>query len=135
MTRLLHTRMLNMGHKAKDINNIFIECARKIETKSICTTKNSTKRGSFDNRLFFHYQYHPRDVSRQRIRNLYEKTCEALDEKGQSFKSMEIASGNKLCIPRLTLCYSRPKQLRDKLVPSKLHETPNCNVQKIFNTL
>ena len=121
------------GAQGQDINNIFVKCARQIEAKSICTTKRSTKRVSFDNRLFFHYQYHLRDVSRQRIRNIYENICKALDERGQSFKSMKIAGGNKLCIYRLTVCYSRPKNLHDKLVPSKLYETPKIVTSKKYS--
>ena len=35
-----------------------------------------------------------------------------------------------MSVPGITIAYSRPKNLRDKLMPSTLFETPNCTVAR-----
>ena len=88
------------------------------------------------NRIFFHITYQSQDVSRKFIRNAYETICEIPDENEESFKKIEInASGEKLSIEKLTVSYSRLKNLRDILIPSTLYETKKCSVQKIIENM
>ena len=94
-------------------------------------TKSPEKK-LYENRLFFHYEFHTRDVSRQLIRNSYENTCDSPDDVGHSFRNMPNVSGDKLRIDKFTVCYSRPNNIRDRIVPSKLHETSKCNVKNIL---
>ena len=42
-------------------------------------------------------------------------------------------SGKSMKINRLTVAYSRPKNLRDLLCPSKLAETDDVHVAKYIN--
>ena len=112
ITRIPHKRMLERGHTAEDINSIFLQVDEKIKIKA--TTKfikyiDMTKIKEIENTLFFNYKYHSRDISRKKIRDLYELTCETTDENGDSLKSLPTTSGEKLHISRLTLPYSRQK--------------------------
>ena len=130
--RLLHKRLLARGQKAININPIFIEASNKIERKSNPSSPSIQPPSPFENRLFYHYEYHTRDVSRQVIRNTYENTCELPNTEGHSFRNMPNTSGDKLRISKFTVCYSRPKNIRDRLVPSKLFETKSCNIRNII---
>ena len=134
-SQLLHKRLLARGHDIKAINLLFTEAAIKIEAKSWTKNKQPKTKSLTGESLFFHYEFHTRDISRQLIRNAYESKCELQDENGPSFRNMENASGDKLSIEKFTVCYSRPKNLRDNLVPSKLHETEKINVENILKSL
>ena len=80
--------------------------------------------------LFFHIPFHTKDISRQKIRDIYEKTCEG-EPQGCNFKQMPNEDcGNCMKISQLTIAYSRPKNIRDYLCPSKLIETDNVFVSK-----
>ena len=139
MVELLFKRLLNRGYKASDITPIFNEAALKINAK-VChsfipSSSSSAKSSLAEKRVFFHYEYHKRDVSRKNIRDAYDLTCNTPDEDGNSFESHPTPHGEEFSITKLTVAYSRPKNLRDKLVPSTLFETPTCNVQKSIETL
>ena len=77
-------------------------------------------------------QYHKRDASRQCIRNVYESTCESLNEKGHSFKCNPTPDGTDMMINKVTIAYSRPNNLRDELIKSKLFETESCNAATVL---
>ena len=139
MTELLFKRLLNRGYNASDISPIFNEAAFKINAKDCRSYTPSTTRSSkvslSEKKIFFHYECHKRDVSRKNIRDAYDLTCNTPDEDGNSFHSHPTPHGEKFSITKLTVAYSRPKNLRDKLVPSTLFEIPTCNVQKTIDML
>ena len=64
-----------------------------------------------NNTAFLHIQYHPYDIPRKTIRSLYEKTC------GDTFR-------REIGIEHCVVAYSRPKNLRDLLTPTTLHQAP-----------
>ena len=99
-------------------------------------TTSTSKLTSLGKTLFFHYKYHPRDVVRKAIRNAYKNICESKNAQGYSFKStVNISNGEELTIDQLTVCYSRPRNLRDELVSSKLFETPTYNVRNCIDKI
>lgn len=90
---------------------------------------NSPSTSALNNKLlptdnsnrFFHLTYHPKDISRKRIQQLYNLHCNQPDEKNKSFKlGYKNQHYNIMQIDKLTIAYSRPKNLRDHLCPSKL---------------
>ena len=135
MISLLYNRLLARGHISEDIYPIFMEATQKIEDRydpMVDSQKNTDKSdpSCSDEVLFFHIPYHTRDISRQKIRDIYEKTCEG-EPQGCNFKHMPNEdSGNCMKISQLTIAYSRPKNIRDYLCPSKLIETDNVFVSK-----
>ena len=146
-SRLLYDRLLARGHTAKNIKPIFITAAERLEAVQRDTPnsrhslhshanaiKNHTSNTNPRNRLFFHLPFHPKDVSRQCIRDLYENTCETPDKNGESLKHFETELGSKFKIDRMTLAYHRPKNLRDLLSPSTLRETNTLNVNTVLNS-
>jgi len=64
-------------------------------------TGDPTNKLSTRNRLFFHLPYHPNDIPRPRIQQLYQQHCQ------KAFTSISINS--------LTVAFSRHKNLREHL--------------------
>ena len=119
-TRLLYDRLVARGYKHEVIKPIFIEVATKLHDKSKSrpyTIAPKYTSESNNDRLFFHYPFHPRDISRQAIRDAYEDICETPDANKESFKSCSGINGDKLKIKQMTIAYSRAKNLRDKTSP------------------
>ena len=62
--------------------------------------------------LFFHLPYHPHDIPRQRIRQLYNHHCHE-------------AFSTALEIDKFTVAYSRHKNLKEHLTQARLHQAKN----------
>ena len=135
MVKLLFQRLMNRGYEDKIITPIFNEAALKIETKITSNYKKTEKPLQSGNRIFFHLKYHKRDVSRQFVRDAYETTCDTLDTKGRSFKCYPTPDDTNMMIKQATIAYSRPQNLRDKLISSKLYETESCNTTTIIQKM
>jgi hypothetical protein len=63
------------------------------------------------NRLFLHFTYHPEDIPRKRIQELFEQHC------GELLR-------HEINIARPTIAYSRPKNIGDLITKAKLHQAP-----------
>ena len=136
MTHLLFTRLIARGHQSINLHPIFLEATTWLEdhydpmVDNIISTTTDTL--SDDVNLFFHIPFHTRDILRQKIRDIYKHTGE--NDNGINFKCMlNDYSGKSMKINRLTVAYSRPKNLRDLLCPSKLAETDDVHVAKYIN--
>ena len=68
------------------------------------------------------------------IRDTYD-SCNIPDEGGNSFKIHPTPHCEEFTIFKLTVVYSRPKNLQDKLVPSTLFDTPYCTIKHMIETL
>ena len=131
MVKLLFLRLQHRGHKEKDIRPLFIEAVSALENYKnpmVDKKRKAIVDDSNDNRLFFHIPFHPRDISRGQIRNLYEKICEKESKLGNFQDMPNEETGNHMNIKQLTVAYSRQKNLRDYLCPSALAETTDINV-------
>ena len=136
MTHLLFTRLIARGHQSINLHPIFLEATTWLEdhydpmVDNIISTTTDTL--SDDVNLFFHIPFHTRDISCQKICDIYKHTCENDNE--VNFKCMlNDYSGKSMKINRLTVAYSRPKNLRDLLCPSKLVQTDDVFVAKYIN--
>ena len=105
MVKLLFQRLMNRGYEDKIITPIFNEAALKIETKITSNYKKTEKPLQSGNRIFFHLEYHKRDVSRQFVRDAYETTCDTLDTKGRSFKCYPTPDDTNMMIKQATIAY------------------------------
>ena len=136
MTQLLFTRLIARGHQASDIRPLFLEATEWLEARYdplVDNNKPSFLDSSTDNVLFFHIPFHSRDISRRKIRDIYERTCET-GPNGYNFLDMpNDLSGRTMHISRLTVAYSKPKNLRDILCPSKLAETDQVYLSKFLS--
>jgi hypothetical protein len=146
--KLLFGRLLVRGHLHNDIHPIFVQAAQAIDNNiqkqqqrkryrnptGINMIQKRTNKSLLptDNDLYFHIPYHPRDLSRRAIQQSYHETCEAYDALGENFKSLTNWEGKTMEINKLTVAYSRGKNLRDFLVKSTLQEFEGCKVSNFL---
>lgn len=111
---LLYSRLLERGWSREVLRPLFLAATTAVEKKrptelpTTTPTANSTKDAKL---LFIHLQYHPDDISRQRIQQLYQEHC------GEIFE-------HELEIERPTIAYSRAPNIADYVTQAKLHEAP-----------
>eukprot|EP00584_Thalassiosira_punctigera_P014158 CAMPEP_0172561380 /NCGR_PEP_ID=MMETSP1067-20121228/92698_1 /TAXON_ID=265564 ORGANISM="Thalassiosira punctigera, Strain Tpunct2005C2" /NCGR_SAMPLE_ID=MMETSP1067 /ASSEMBLY_ACC=CAM_ASM_000444 /LENGTH=92 /DNA_ID=CAMNT_0013351409 /DNA_START=100 /DNA_END=375 /DNA_ORIENTATION=- len=67
--------------------------------------------GLAERKLFLHLTYHPNDIPRPVVCRLYEKHCSRIQD--------------ILDLEPITITYSRPTNIRDRIAPTKLHEAPD----------
>lgn len=71
-------------------------------------------------RLFIHLEYHPNDIPRKRIREIYNQHCSEVFERVLSIK-------------QTTVCYSRAKNIKDTVTKAKLHQAPGQEASKFYS--
>ena len=105
--RLLYRRLLARGWERDFLRPLFMEACNIVSCKSSVNAAPTSAANDDENRLFLHLEYHPDDVSRSRIQELYQQHLGEvlLDELG---------------IPRPTIAYHRPKNIGDFVSRAKL---------------
>ena len=73
-------------------------------------------------RLFFHTEFHPKDLSRKQIREIYNSTCSDILNK-------------ELQIEQFTTAYHRPKNLGDAVTSSKLFQPEELTASSILRDI
>ena len=127
---------MQRGHNRETLHPLFLETAtaideRKKKMQTIVNNKIKKKdKDELNNeQLFFHQPFHPRGISRRFIQETYKSTCESNNEDGENFNELtNEETGETMMIKKLTVAYSRPKNLRDLLSPTKLTEHEHCRV-------
>ena len=135
--RLLYQRLLARGHKPDRLKTVFTAAAEHLSKKSLDIPSPSLigdmvrKKSKLinDHHLFFHPPFGPQEISRREIQMSYARTCNR--PYGHSLRRIKNdESEMTMRIERLIIAYSRPKNLRDVLNPTKLKETDEINVSK-----
>jgi hypothetical protein len=109
VTQRFASHLIARGHNSSNISKLFLEAAEKID-KGQCNGNHpqANAKATTASSLFFHVQFHPRGLTRTKIRRVYAKFCEGHTN-----------------FNRLTIAYSRPPNLRDALIKSRLRATPD----------
>ena len=125
---LLYHRLIARGYTQSQLVPIFNSAESKLKQPLVSKFKNNIQhvKKSDTDKLFFHLEFHPRDISRQEIHRIYTKTCE------QGYQPLSHLYNDEhdawMNLPHVTVAYSRCKNLRDKLFPSTLFETDTIKV-------
>ena len=90
--------------------------SQSIEPTYIPTEEPTTNK----ERVFLHFEYHKNDIPKNKVRAIYESTCN------------EILS-SKLGIKQLTIAYSRPKNIKDTITKAKLHQAQGREASKYYS--
>ena len=104
-------RLIARGHNQDVIYELFVNAAKKLD--GFLDSRNN-KKGN--NTLYLHWTWHPRDISRAKLRLLYNETL-----------------SNYSGFDSLTIAYSRAKNLRDSLMTIRLSEPEGTNISNLIN--
>ena len=119
--------LINRGYSQEDLNPTFLEAGTCIAAKAL---KGAAAADPWEipprspsNSLFIHWEYHPRDIGRQTVRQIFKETLEpALTESG-------------LTINQLTIAYSTPSSLGSCLTKTQLEEPADARVSSYIESL
>ena len=145
--KLLFQRLRDRGHTHSDLRTLFKDALYKLDKKlHLQTIKNNNLRTSnqrkistleeINKNLFLHLEFHPKGLSRQKIQQIYHAECTKQHNDDVGFDN--IRNDNTNCymrIEKLTVAYSRPKNLRDTLCPSTLRAFDDDTVSTISSKL
>ena len=107
---LLYRRLLARGWDRDYIKPVILRACSKME--SIARSQPAKSReDKVDDLLFVHLQFHPEDISRRRLRHLYDATCGPV---------LESTIGAR----RIVVAYSRPPNIGEYVTQAELHEAP-----------
>ena len=129
--RRLYIRLTDRGYPDEILAPEFIAAAEKLDATTN-TVNIEPKDTSNRTDLYFHIPFHPKDVYRRKIQLLYKEHCV---EGVNGFNQLETKNGSIMSVRKMTVAYSRPKNLRDHLVQSHLVETDTVNVEKIMKDI
>lgn len=120
IVKLFILRLVARGYTLDILTPIFNDASNYINNKLDETSYSTTDSQIEDQRetLFFHTEYHPRDLSRRIIRELYNK-------------HLAEYSGFK----NFTVCYSRPRNIRDALIKSTLADIEGYRASDVLDEM
>jgi hypothetical protein len=111
-------RLYRRGHETRKVTE-WIEKATKYIDEGLLSRSKSTKMTTTNERtLFLHWKYHPRDITQQTLHRLYDETLAGKDG-----------------FDKMTICYSRPRNLREALTITSLSEREGERVSDLLNFL
>ena len=121
--KMLYKHLLDRGWEREYMRKLIIEATTEIESRDKAGPTSSTSaRDKTSDRLFLHLQYHPDDIPRREVQELYQEHC------GELFQEL-------LKIDRPTIAYSRPPNLGEFVTKAKLHQAPERTASRILGEL
>ena len=113
MAKYLFSRHVARGWDQATMREMILDADRKLSRPQPPTQEVPT----YKERLFIHLEYHPCDISRKKIRTIYEATCGALLR-------------DILGVKQTTVAYSRPTNVRNLVTKAKLYQAPGLPASK-----
>jgi len=127
ITIKLYHRLVARGWNAADIKSHILAADTRIKNSNppilplqppiIETTDEAD---DTKDTIFIHWEYHPNDIPRRRVRAIYNNTC------GELLKE-------DLDICNTIIAYSRPPNLKDMITKAKLHQAPGKEASKYYS--
>ena len=120
--------LTNRGWSEEVLTSVFRQAVTAAKRKYSRTTATEeplwdTSTSSSNNGLFVHWEYHPRDIPRKTIRQIFEETlAPVLTESG-------------LPPRRLTIAYSTPRSLGSCLTKTQLKEPDDIRVSTYLESM
>ena len=136
ITNLLFHRLLARGHSETTLRSFFLQAANSIDKKQRHKLLSTTPKATADknsNDIFLKWKFHPKDITRQQLQHSYRHTCELHSFAApQGFRHLHTDHGPIMNINKLTIAYTREKNLRDILIPSRLPNIPKYTASKML---
>ena len=132
----LFQRLIAQGYNHQQLYPLFNDALLLFEAKPPRATTPSFSYNppatNLKGQLFFHIPFHPKDISRKSIRSFYDRFCNSEETNFQTLEN--FVSGNPMNVSKFTVAYSRPRNLRDHLIPSTLFEHGDLNTESLLKT-
>ena len=126
MVSKLFSRLLARGYNPNTLARLFKNALDSLTVNSngnILRPTQEKKKGTHNDTLFFKTKYNQSSLPRSLIQSAFQDTCN-ISLSDQSFvDNDETDRQDVLKNVKLTIAFSREKNLRDILIPSKLHST------------
>jgi hypothetical protein len=124
-TQTFFQRLIHRGYSPTHLYPIFKKAEYKAAAfiSNLQIQKTSSQASTLTThhpKIFLHLQYHPQDPTRQTIQQLWASTVAKPPGKTPLMEIKNI-NGHKTGLDRLTIAYSRPQNLRNKLSVRKIH--------------
>ncbi len=135
ITQLLFNRLCDRGHNPKHLLPLFFQAAQSNDSKLQSNVLNNTPSSSNASEIFIKWRFHPDTISRRTIQQCYASTCEASSaDAPHGFRHLPTQHGHILNINKLTIAYTRDRNLRDILIPSKLPSLQKHNASDYLHS-
>ncbi len=127
------TRLLDRGHNIDKLRQLFRASAIALDSKNLLP--DSPDRLTQNNQLYLKWRYHPKDIPRKTLRHIYCQTCESPSEYSpKGFKELYTDKGPTMAVDKLTIAYTRDRNLRDILIPSRLRPSTKYKVSDFLSS-
>ena len=126
ITKAFHGHLLNRGYSPVVLAGIFREAAASLNKKFNRTPARDEQLWDEDHPTtaprsgtFIHWEYHPRDIGRRAIRQIFESTL------APALAESQVLAG------QLTIAFSTPQSLGNCLTKTQLTEPPGYEVSRL----
>ena len=118
ISRLLYLRHLRQGWDHAVLKEVFVSALNKLKSKLEAPAPLAPADPvPPESRLFFHMEYHPKDIPRREVRKIFADTLEA---------AIREESG----IEQFTIAYSKPTTIGSVIAKAQLHQEEGYEVSK-----
>ena len=123
-----YNHLLNRGWSREVLTPVFQQAVAAVERKFYRTTATEeplwdTSTSSSNNGLFVHWEYHPRDISRKTIRQIFEETL------------TPVLAESGLPNRRLIIAYSTPRSRGSCLTKTQLEEPDDIRLSTYVESM
>ena len=131
---LLHNRLVERGWDGNHIKRLILwadETVRRRHREALSSNLTNSpitppplvgelsQPNSPRTRIFFHLEYHPADIPRRILRDIYERRCQA------ALRTIGVTT--------LTIAYSRPSTLQQALTRAQLHQAAGRTAKRAYH--
>ena len=107
--KLLFVRMKAHVWRPELLKELMVKETTSLEQPKPTSKLPEKESNNNNDRLFIHLKYHPRGISRQQIRTIFEEICDNINDTAAK-------------VEKVTVALSRPKNLKGELVNAKLYQ-------------
>ena len=128
VTKAFYGHLLNRGYSRQVLDDVFDEVTSKLKPRPKLQTDGEqlwedTPTPTPRSGTFIHWEYHPRDIGRRTIRQIFEETV------APAMQDSQVSPG------QLTIAYSVPRSLGQCLTKTQLEEPPGCRVSSMLEPI
>ena len=138
MVQTFFIRLINRGHNKDKLHKLFTKTSLAPYTfnhqHSFTDTTNQTPPRSNDS-IYLKWRFHPDDLPRTTIRCIYHQTCANRSlTSPQGFRELPTNTGEMMNVNRLTIAYTRDRNLQDLFISSRLHNSEKYSINKFISS-